>query len=108
MKQAQQHSELADYLFPATFADVLSLDVTEALPLPDVEYIGLGDNVMYEFINAWGAVERRFTGVVTAVRYDTNRALVASPTECQPYWCGVEYLSLVAANQAAEAAQFAA
>ena len=99
-----------DYLFPVTFNDILPLDLTEAFPLPDVEYIGVGDAVMYEYVNAWGAVERRFTGVVAAVCYNTNRALVASPTEYQSYWCSVEHLSLVsvAATAAAIAAVVAA
>lgn len=97
----------ADYLFPVTFADILPLDVTEALPLPDVEFIGMGDTVVYERINEWGAVERRFYGTVVAVDYATDRALIDSPAECQSYWCSADYLSLVkngAANQAAFAA----
>lgn len=97
--------KFTDYAFPVLLEDTLSLDLTEALPLPTVEYIGMGDSVTYEYVNEWGAVERRFSGVVIGVDYATNRALVDSLTELRPYWCAVEYLNL---NGTADTAVFTA
>ena len=102
-----QSPTLAEYLFPVALEDAIPLDLTEALPLPDVEYIGMGDYVTYEYVNEWGAVERRFSGKVIDVDYTTNCALVDSPTEYRPYWCAVEYLSLNL-NETADTAATAA
>lgn len=94
---------LADYLFPINLEHILPIDETEAPPLSDVEYIGLGDTVMYEFVNDWEIVERRFTGLVIGVCYNTNRVLIDAPTE-GVYWCSVNLVSLVtAATQGVEA-----
>ena len=87
-------SQLPDYLFPVALEDAIPLDAIDCPPPFDLQCIGIGDPVVYAYVNDWGGVERRFSGVVVGVDYATDRALVDSPTEIAPYWCAVARLSL--------------
>jgi hypothetical protein len=87
---------------------VNDFDVTEALPVEDIEYIGMDDVVRYEYVNEWDIVTRSFVGTVIGTCYITNRALVQDHADGATYWCFVDRLSIVTANAAVETATFAA
>jgi hypothetical protein len=105
MKSTQYHTPLSSYSFPVTFADVLPLDLTEAPPLPDVTYIGIDDQVVYECRNDLGAVILSTPATVINVNYRTQQVhLFVNPR--LRFWVSVEALSVGngVANQAAIAA----
>lgn len=87
---------------------VSDFDETTALPVDNIEYIGMDDIVRYEYVNEWDIVTRSFVGTVIGTCYITNRALVQDHADGATYWCFVDRLSIVTANTAAEAATFAA
>lgn len=80
------------------------VDEIEALPAPDVEFIGLGDAVLHERTNERGEVVLVVEGVVTALNYRTNEVKI-TVTPTLRLWVPVATVSLiVAANTAAFAA----
>lgn len=80
------------------------VDVTEQLPVADVEYIGLGDAVLHERYNDRGELVLVAEGVVTAINYYAQTVKIRV-TPDMALWVGVETVSLItAANTAAFAA----
>jgi len=96
--------ELAGYLFPVALEDTISLDLSEALPLADVEYIGIGDKVAYERLNDRGKVVMRAFGTVTNVNH-TTQSVQLCVTPLLRFWVNVNGGSLVS-NGAADTAVF--
>lgn len=99
-------NQLADYLFPVVPEDTISLDLTEGLPLPDVEYIGIGDRVVYECLNDRGEVAMRALGTVTNVNH-TTQSVQLRVTPFLRFWVNVNSVSL-ASNGTADTAVFTA
>ena len=94
--------KLSEYLFPVALEDTIPLDLAEALPLPDTQYIGIGDQVVYERLNDCGAVVMRAFGKVVNVNHTTQSVqLRVSPT--LRFWVGVNSVSLAANGTAATA-----
>jgi len=103
-------SQLPDYLFPVALEDFIPLEITEALPLPDAEYIGIGDQVAYERLNDRGEVVMRAFGTVSAINY-TKQLIRLHVTPFLRFWVSVNSVSLAlngAANTAAIVAVSAA
>ena len=96
MKTKQHQTATADCLF----------DETEALPLPDVAYIGTGEQVIYKRRNDLGQVVMSTPATVIGVSCRTQEVhLFVNPR--LRFWVSVTSVSLVkdvAANQAAFAA----
>jgi hypothetical protein len=95
-----------DHLFPVKLSDVLPLELTEALPLPDVTYIGKGDQVAYERRNDLGIVVMSTPATVINVNHRTQQVQVFVQPALR-FWVSADSLSLIkpeAANQAAFAA----
>lgn len=78
-----------------------SVDATEALPLPDVEYIGIGDEVVYERSNEYGEVVMLARGTVVKINYVTQQVqLFVKPA--LRLWVDVSAVSLVSTKATAE------
>lgn len=80
------------------------VEATQALPAPDVEYIGIGDVVLHERRNEAGEVVMLAEGIVSGINYRTQQVkLTVTPT--LRIWVSVATVSLItAANSAAFAA----
>lgn len=96
----------SEYLFPVALEDTIPLDLTEALPLPDTQYIGIGDQVVYERLNDCGAAVMRAFGKVVNVNHAAQSVqLRVTPT--LRFWVGVNNVSLAANGTATPAAEAA-
>ncbi len=105
MKSAQSNTPLTNYSFPVALADTFPLELTEALPLLDVSYIGIGERVIYERRNDLGAVVMSTPATVINVNYPTQQVQLFV-SSCLRFWVNVEAISVGngVANQAAIAA----
>lgn len=80
------------------------VDEIEALPAPDVEFIGLKDRVLHERRNEAGEVVMLAEGIVTGINYRTQQVKI-TVTPTLRLWVPVATVSLIgAANTAAFAA----
>lgn len=105
----QEDKVMKGQISPDLLENSLPFDATEALPLPNVEYLSKGDIVRYERLNDLGEVIMFAIGqVINTNRHAQKVQLFVNST--LRFWVDVASVSLlkVTANAAVETAVFAA